>query len=243
MTEMNMWYGTVDSRLEQGEATGFQLKKGDVISVVAYGYVKFGPRDNQWADPMSDIPPYGARPSKTITPGLSAMIGDDKTLYPIGTGILSWSIPTDGELIFLFLDEPGHYQDNSGSFHVTVQKQLKSTWNFRLMANSEEGVQTTITIREGQELTVTATGETSYDGGSHKIGPEGNPSHKDPKAILPEANVGALLMKVGDNPLQVIGTGISGSASHDGKISFYYNDVPNQYSNNSGEISINITIG
>ncbi|CCW31686.1 LecA/PA-IL family lectin [Xenorhabdus nematophila] len=50
------WSGTVPAKLEQGQPTGLILKKGDVISVVANGWVKYGHPDNYWAAPQSSIP-------------------------------------------------------------------------------------------------------------------------------------------------------------------------------------------
>ncbi|GAA5664837.1 hypothetical protein FHW72_000487 [Ochrobactrum sp. RC6B] len=122
MDEKTTWTGKVAANLKQGQKTGLQLKKGDLISVVASGYVKFGPLDIQCADPATVIPTYGIRDTYTA---LVATFGDDKTRYPIGTGALNWSVPADGELIFLFNDL-NSYGDNSGFFEVTAQKQRKA---------------------------------------------------------------------------------------------------------------------
>ncbi|MBQ0709813.1 MULTISPECIES: LecA/PA-IL family lectin [unclassified Ochrobactrum] len=121
MNEQMTWTGQVDASLEQGQKTGLQLKKGDVITVIASGYVKFGSNSNHWADPSSAIPPSGKADDEILK--LVALIGEDKTRYPIGTGVINWSVPADGELTLLFTDSPGGYYNNSGSFDVTVQKQ------------------------------------------------------------------------------------------------------------------------
>ncbi|GAA5664838.1 hypothetical protein FHW72_000486 [Ochrobactrum sp. RC6B] len=122
MVEKTTWTGIVPGDLAQGQKTGIQLKKGDLISVAASGYVKFGPLDIQWADPSTYIPPYGP-PNDYV--GLVATFGDDKTRYPIGTGVLNWSVPINGELTFLFNDRNSH-KGNTGFFEVTAEKQRKA---------------------------------------------------------------------------------------------------------------------
>ncbi|MBQ0709814.1 MULTISPECIES: LecA/PA-IL family lectin [unclassified Ochrobactrum] len=123
MEEQLTWVGKVDSTLENGQKTGLQLKTGDIITVKASGYVRFGGDDTHWADPSSAIPTSGKVDDALFK--LVALIGDDKTQYPIGTGVLNWSVPADGELTLLFADTPGVYWKNSGSYDVTVQKQKK----------------------------------------------------------------------------------------------------------------------
>lgn len=124
MDEQTTWTGKVYADLEHGVKTGLQLKKGDIITAIASGYVKFGVGPNQWAGPMTAIPPLEGNIWADRT-ALVALIGDDPTIYPIGTGVLNWSVPTDGELTLRFNDNPKTYLDNSGSFDVTVQKQRR----------------------------------------------------------------------------------------------------------------------
>ncbi|MDE9540408.1 LecA/PA-IL family lectin [Xenorhabdus bovienii] len=108
------WSGAVPAKLEKGQPTGLILKAGDVISIVAKGWVKYGRGDNQWAAPQSQIP---VKPNLSYVT-LIAKIGD-KT-YEIGNGVLHKTVPVDGELILLFRDGQGMYGDNSGEFHVDV---------------------------------------------------------------------------------------------------------------------------
>ncbi|MCP9269186.1 LecA/PA-IL family lectin [Xenorhabdus sp. XENO-1] len=106
------WSGAVSGKLEQGQPTGLVLQKGDVISVIASGWVQYtlDNRPNAWSAPQGvpPNPPGGA---------LVAKIGD-KT-YEIGNGVLHKTVPTDGELTLLFLDT--YYKDNSGDFYVNVK--------------------------------------------------------------------------------------------------------------------------
>ncbi|AYA40393.1 lectin [Xenorhabdus nematophila] len=108
------WSGTVPARLEQGQPTGLILKAGDVISIVAKGWVKYGYPDNYWAAPQGTLPK-----KPTLNDTLIAKIGN-KT-YGIGNGVLHKTVPVDGELILLFNDKPGSFGDNSGEFHVVIK--------------------------------------------------------------------------------------------------------------------------
>ncbi|MBC8954664.1 LecA/PA-IL family lectin [Xenorhabdus sp. PB62.4] len=106
------WSGTVPGKLAQGQPTGLVFQKGDVISIIAAGWVKFvnDNRPNPWSAPQG-VPP------NPPSGGLVAKIGD-KT-YEIGNGVLHKTVPTDGELTLLFLDS--NYKDNSGEFYVNVK--------------------------------------------------------------------------------------------------------------------------
>ncbi len=127
MDGQNSWAGLVPANKERGQTTGLQLRKGDFISVVASGYIRYGTKSRQISDPQSTIPSeIGDDPYYPIaTARLTALIGNDGIRYPIGTGVLNWSVPTDGELRFLFRDSPGDYGDNHGAFEVTVQVQRR----------------------------------------------------------------------------------------------------------------------
>lgn len=122
MTEQTVWTGLVAANLEQGQKTGVMLKKGDVISVVASGYVRFGADDTHWANPAAPIPLFYNEDNRILK--LVALLGNDPTQYTIGTGVINWTVPADGELTFLFADTPGLYWKNSGAFDVTVRKNL-----------------------------------------------------------------------------------------------------------------------
>ncbi|ETS29278.1 lectin [Photorhabdus temperata] len=108
------WSGSVPANAASGQPTGLILKQGDIISVIAKGWVKFGYGDNQWAAPQGSIPTH----QLNSLDALSAKIGDK--IYDIGNGVLHKTIPVDGELILLFNDAPGYYGDNSGKFLVDV---------------------------------------------------------------------------------------------------------------------------
>ncbi|MDX7988396.1 lectin [Xenorhabdus sp. 12] len=112
---MNTWSGTVPANLEQGQPTGLLLKAGNVISVVARGWVKYAHADNASASPEGTMPMY-----QSATPSLSLQAKIANKTYNIGTGVLRKRVPIDGELILLFDDAPGTYGDNSGEFQVDI---------------------------------------------------------------------------------------------------------------------------
>ncbi|PHM45965.1 lectin [Xenorhabdus mauleonii] len=105
------WSGNVPANAEQGQPTGLILEKGDVISVIASGWVRYTlDNTNPWSAPQGvpPLPPGG---------GLIAKIGD--STYEIGNGVLHRTVPTNGELTLLFSDS--QYSDNSGDFYVNVK--------------------------------------------------------------------------------------------------------------------------
>lgn len=116
-----MWQGNVDGRSNTGTPS-VMLKKGDVVSILATGWIKFGDGDTEWAGLQSPIPPCKSGHAGSLG-SLVATIGDDKTRYPIGNGKLHWAAPAEGLLTFLFDDQAGKYRNNSGSFAVEVVKE------------------------------------------------------------------------------------------------------------------------
>jgi hypothetical protein len=113
------WSGVVPANLEQGQPTGLVLQKGDVISIIASGWVQFANdnRTNPWVAPQGLV----GKPPEALY-SLVAKIGD-KT-YEIGNGVLHKTIPADGELVLLFNDtsnSSADFSDNSGDFYVNVK--------------------------------------------------------------------------------------------------------------------------
>ncbi|MDX7989232.1 lectin [Xenorhabdus sp. 12] len=108
------WSGTVPAKFEQGQPTGLTLRKGDVVSIIAKGWVQYGGPGNPYTAPqgVADEP-------NNLAYSLVAKIGG-KT-YEIGNGVLHKTIPIDGELVFIFNDYAGDFGDNSGEFHVDVK--------------------------------------------------------------------------------------------------------------------------
>ncbi|KXF75850.1 hypothetical protein ATN84_18000 [Paramesorhizobium deserti] len=90
-------------------------------------------------------------------------------------------------------------------------------------------------------ITITVTGTTKFGSGFPEVGPEGDPNYTNPKVILPSANEGACLMKIGDHLVKV-GAGLTDwTIRYDGELTFLYNDVPGDYADNTGAYNINVT--
>ncbi|MBB2972845.1 LecA/PA-IL family lectin [Mesorhizobium sp. RMAD-H1] len=115
-------------------------------------------------------------------------------------------------------------------------------WSGTLQANAEQGVKTGLTLNtRDPNITITVTGTTKFGSGFPEVGPEGDPNYTNPKVILPSANEGACLMKIGDH-LMKVGAGLSDwTIRYDGELTFLYNDVPGEYADNTGAYNINIT--
>jgi hypothetical protein len=130
MSQSDIWSGTVDAKLESGKKTGFKVKKGDVITIIASGWVERG--SGRAYGPQGDESLVGSyKPAGLVYPdglvgALLMKIGDDY-LTPINTGVFRWTVPTDGELTFLINDLAGDYGNNSGSFNVSVEKKTLTT--------------------------------------------------------------------------------------------------------------------
>ncbi|TDB43256.1 LecA/PA-IL family lectin [Photorhabdus khanii] len=112
---MYNWSGNVSGKAEKGQSTGLLLKQGDIISVIAHKWVKYGRNDVEWASPDGPLP-INPQPPSIAT--LVAKIANKK--FEIGNGVLHKTIPVDGELILLFNDVPGTFGDNSGDLQVEV---------------------------------------------------------------------------------------------------------------------------
>ncbi|MCT7377956.1 LecA/PA-IL family lectin [Chelativorans salis] len=116
-------------------------------------------------------------------------------------------------------------------------------WHGKLDPKSENGKATSVHLKEDDVITITVTGSARNGPAAPEEGPDGDPQNKDPKAILPGTNVGAVLMRVGkDGAPKVIGTGKSNwGVGEVGEITFLYNDVPGEYGNNSGSFDVTVT--
>lgn len=118
MTTTLAWSGSVDSTKPEGIKTGIIVKKGDIITLEATGWIKVGKEESAWAAPQG-LP--GRTGSKST---LRARIGDDKQDYDIVNKAAGWEAPADGELILFVADN--HYADNSGSFDARIYKHEKA---------------------------------------------------------------------------------------------------------------------
>ncbi|KXF75849.1 hypothetical protein ATN84_17995 [Paramesorhizobium deserti] len=119
----------------------------------------------------------------------------------------------------------------------------QSIWSGKLDASSEPGVKTGVTLNtRDPKITIAVTGSAKYAQDKSDFGPVGDPSYQNPNTLLPSANVGAVLMKVGSGPYRFVGNGLSDwTIREDGELTFFYNDWPGKYGDNSGSFNITVT--
>lgn len=65
MSTKSAWSGAIDSTKEQGINTGLKVNKGDKITIIATGLIKYGKEDHAWAYPGGNI---GKNGQKRILP-------------------------------------------------------------------------------------------------------------------------------------------------------------------------------
>ena len=110
---------------------------------------------------------------------------------------------------------------------------------------NQEWVQTGISIQAGDVITISASGKWSHgrEGSEGKVplyGPEGY-EKLDSSAIVPEANIGSLIAKVGTGKPVLIGKKNQISVA-EGPLFLAMNEVPGiqAYENNKGSIDVQI---
>ncbi|MGD0159356.1 MAG: LecA/PA-IL family lectin [Candidatus Bathyarchaeia archaeon] len=102
-----------------------------------------------------------------------------------------------------------------------------------------------ISLSSGDTVSITATGRVSWDGGYDWAGPDGDPSWPSSSGfenpILPGAPVGALIAKIGDGPIFLVGSGPT-PANGEGELIFAVNDENGSNYNNVGNFTVTIVM-
>lgn len=178
------WSGTVEGSSEKGTSTGLMLKKGELISIVADGWIQFDPNPTCWASPQGCAPglPGGLK--------LDAIINGN--VYVIGNGVLHWPAPENGELVLVFGDQKGAFGNNNGAFSVKVMRETgntastnttshevkgiqdKNTYSYNLLPGKNFGV--TTLINTGNSITVNIYAEDSPDALIYTVNGTGAPN-------------------------------------------------------------------
>lgn len=96
-----------------------------------------------------------------------------------------------------------------------------------------------IDVRRGQSLMFTAQGRWSYVGQA-MLGPAGSENVRLPNAEAPQANVGALIGRIGEQTF-VIGAGTVLTSRVGGRLHLAMNDVPGTYNDNQGVVFVTIS--
>ncbi|WEX74800.1 LecA/PA-IL family lectin [Sinorhizobium numidicum] len=243
-----LWTGTLEATAEKGVNTGLTLNTRDPkITITVKGSAKNGPAApavGPEGDP-NNKDPNALLPGTNIGAVLMRIGGGQAgggPMSPVGKGLSDWTIRYDGGLTFFYNDVPGEFGNNSGSFDIAVLRQLK--WSGTLQATAEKGVQTGVTVNtRTDKISVTVAGSGQWAPQYPATGPDGDTQHKDSRVLLPSANPGAVLIKIGNGPYRVVGTGKSDwPVPEDGEIAFFYNDVAGDFGDNTGSFAITLSV-
>lgn len=101
---------------------------------------------------------------------------------------------------------------------------------------------TGVSVRRGAQLQVNAQGQWSTERTIAPFGPAGT-RERQPGALAPAFNVGALIGKIGDGGQPfVVGAGFSGAAAADGELLLAFNDDPAAAKDNIGRVAVSIAV-
>ena len=107
-----------------------------------------------------------------------------------------------------------------------------------------------VSLQRGGRLTLTAEGRWSVGGALAATvasnvafaGPDGIAGRTSPRALLPSANVGALIGKIGENGAPfVIGSKYDGAVAADGPLLLAINDDAGAFADNQGRLAVAVT--
>ena len=111
--------GLTVSALQQWTATGYNVRRGDLISIRASGEVQIGGAGNLKASPDGSSESYKDNPMPGVPTG--ALIGRVGNSAPFVVGSQrQFAAPAAGQL-FLGIND-SHFPDNQGSFQVEIQR-------------------------------------------------------------------------------------------------------------------------
>ena len=186
----------------RGTDTGIDLRTGDSLTITATGSIVAGRR-------AGNVTPDGGRVGfgsiagayPVANAGVGALIGyirlpNGQITQPFAVGSQQTiTAPVDGRLFLLVNDD--NYSDNSGSFNVRISYAASpnSSTNFPSASSGSaektinvtadtEDVDTGIDLRQGDRVTVSASG-TIYSRGTGAISPEGSHRYDSSAGNLP----------------------------------------------------------
>src|SRR5918911_5178381 len=246
----------------RGTDTGIDLRTGDTVTITATGNIVAGRR-------AGSVSPDGGRVGfgsiagtyPVAGAGVGALIGyirltNGQITQPFAVGSQQTiTAPVDGRLFLLINDD--NYSDNSGSFSVRISYNPGSTSSTSYPSNStgaseknitvyadSDGVDTGIDLRQGDRVTVSATGNI-YSRGTAGITPVGDRRYDSNAGSLPAPNApfGALIgyIRTSDGRTTepfVIGSQRTFNAPADGRLILMVND--DDFRDNSGNFRVRI---
>jgi hypothetical protein len=248
----------------RGTDTGIDLRTGDSVSITATGNITAGRRAGVVSPDGGRIgaaATFGAGTYPVPTAGVGALIGyirltNGQTTQPFVVGSQqTLTAPVDGRLFLLVNDD--NYSDNSGSFSVRISSTSTNTSSTGFPSNSSgtservidvsansPGVDTGVDLRQGDNVTITATGDI-FSRGTGSISPEGDNRYGASAGNYPApdaafgALVGYIRMNNGRSSAPfMIGSQRTFSAPADGRLMLMVND--DNYRDNTGSFRVRI---
>lgn len=111
---------------------------------------------------------------------------------------------------------------------------------FTIDAQEADWFDTGISIQKSDEIRIETSG--TIDFGGVQSDPDGNPDIQPGYGVVSTAPYGALVGMIGSGDAFIVGTFYQETAQSDGNLKLLINDVPDQYSDNSGQFNVTITI-
>jgi hypothetical protein len=140
-----------------------------------------------------------------------------------------------GTIIYNF-DRRG-VSSTSTSVPATAPVTPRSTTERVMVAANAMWVDTGISLSEGTFISINGAGEWSDGGVPRRFwGPNGT-GQKWPNTIVEDANLDALVGRIG-NQTFVVGTDFSGPSPSTGRLYLSINDVPGSFGGNEGSMSV-----
>ncbi|QEM82923.1 LecA/PA-IL family lectin [Halomonas binhaiensis] len=238
---MKLWSGNVSAAAENGISSGVKVSKGDVITILANGWVKYASSEHAWAAPQ------GAAGRSDLPESIATLVAViNGTKYSVGNYLYRWEVPEAGEISFLFNDRPGTFSDNSGEFDVEVYAEASQsnaeTWDGVLPGNSVDGVETNMAVKKGDVISIRASGGIHISQEGKELGPDGSMRGSSKNAIFPPAQLASVVMKIAGTYYPVGKELSEFVVPEDGEVSFIVNDEPGSHADNRGEFSIHMDV-
>jgi hypothetical protein len=125
---------------------------------------------------------------------------------------------------------------------ASAQQTPAPTASSAVVAAAGGWTRTGVTVRRGAQLQVNAQGQWSTARAIAPFGPTGT-RERQPDALAPAINVGALIGKIGDagQPF-IVGATYSGAATADGELLLAFNDDPAAAKDNVGRLAVSIAV-
>ncbi len=89
------------------------------MTIQVSGWIKYGKEEFALATPYGRVRDGLVTRDEVV---VKARLGASGKSYDIGSGIVDWEVPEDGELNLFVVDSAKGYGDNSGSFNAKIYR-------------------------------------------------------------------------------------------------------------------------